>query len=130
MIVSGLWFQFVAADSNTDQAQSGLQDIVTRAQTLGQNIRDGIEKGISNVLASAQNFLQSLQDRLKDSQDKLTSAYSNDTSSASQVQACVQNGQQEASAVINSTSMRSNIITVFTATPKITLRHPTASSAC
>jgi hypothetical protein len=124
MILSGLWFQFVAADSSTDQAQAGFQNIVSRAKAIGQSIQNGIQEAIVSALATAQKALQSLQDRFKDSKDQLTSAYSNDTSSASQVKACVQNGQQEATAVINSTSTRSNIISVLTAALKYALGHP------
>jgi vacuolar-type H+-ATPase subunit H len=111
--VSCLWFQFVAADSNTDQAKTGLQDIASQIQTWVQSFRDRAERAISEALATAQNFIQSLQDRFKDSQDKLTSAYSNYTSSASEVKACVQSGQQKADAVANSTSTHSIIIIMF-----------------
>jgi ABC-type transporter Mla subunit MlaD len=115
MIVPCLWFQFVAADTNTDQAKSGLQDLAGQIQTWIQGFRDRVEKSISDALATAQNFLQSLQDRFKETQDNLASAYSSDTSSASQVKTCVQNGQQQADAVVNSTSTHFNIIKMFIA---------------
>ncbi|XP_023712267.1 uncharacterized protein LOC111867035 [Cryptotermes secundus] len=102
VIIALCAFQFVAADSNTDQAKSGLQDIASQIQSWVESFRDRAERAISEALATAQNFIQSLQDRFKDAQDKLVSAYSNDTS-ASQVKTCAQNGQQQASAVINST---------------------------
>jgi flagellar biosynthesis chaperone FliJ len=118
MIVSGFGFQLAAADTSTDQAQSGLQSIVNAAQSFGQSIRERIQQGISDVLTRAQEFLQSLQNGLKERQDQLTSAYSNDTSSASQIKACVQSGQQQADVVANSTSTRSNVINMLTAPPK------------
>jgi vacuolar-type H+-ATPase subunit H len=126
MIVPGLCFQFVAADTNTDQAKAGLQDIATQVQSWVESFRERVQKAISDALATAQNFIQALQDRFKDAQDKLVSAYSNDTSSASQVAACVQTGQQQADAAANSTSTNSNIINVFTARSKYAFRQPTA----
>jgi vacuolar-type H+-ATPase subunit H len=129
MIVPFLWFQFVAADSNTDQAKTGLQDIVSQVQSWVQSFRDRAEKAISDALANAQKFIQSLQDRFKDAQDTLTSAYSNDTSTASQVKACVQTGQQQADAVANSTSTYPNIINVFTAYSKYSLGQPSVYPA-
>jgi hypothetical protein len=110
MIIIGIWFQFVTADTNTDP----LQGIAATVQSWVQNFRDGVEKGISEALAGAQNFLQSLQDQFGQTRDKLTSSYSSDTNSASQVKACVQTGEEKATAVVNSTSTYSNIINVFT----------------
>lgn len=96
-----LWFQVAAADQ--PDISTYFQSLFSKIPEQISSIQQQFEKRISDLVSTAKFAVQSLVQQFQNQQANVTESLSN-SDAAPKVKACIDDGQQKATAVANSTS--------------------------